>query len=612
MKRNFRFFGAILTAIFGLVLVTGVAQANRRQGGAKQGQTTETQEDVSLHEGLLAASEQDRQLPMPPRPARSWNLEPIGFHDLGGGGSNADVWAHGDYAYVGSWGGAFCPFVSHGTKVIDISDPANPVQVNTLPAPPRTGVNDVKVTHIETAFFQGDLLVVSNEDCSRIRGARGIELWDVTDPPNAELLGSFGPREVPRAPSPRPPFEWGSGVHNLYLYQKGDRAFVLIVTTAAELRQIKFDPPATGDLKIVEVTNPSEPVQIASWGVKQDLGEPVGNITSDGTVRGDDCRPVCRGEAGARIILHDVWANPEGTVAYLSYWDAGLILLDIADPSQPHFLGRGTYDLDDEGNTHAAVPAQGGNLVIVGDEDFVAEPWGHMRVFDTTDVRNPVEVGSFHTENTVGPPPDAGSYTVHNLFVRGATVYASWYSDGVRLVDISAPAAPREIASFVPPDVADPREFLVAKAQIWGIYVQGDLILASDINAGLYILKRRRMNISPGNPGNRLELGSQEPVVVAILGSAEFDVTQLDVASLAFGPDGAAPIAGTPEDPFPRIEDVNEDGFDDLVVLFEVAETGIALGDTEVCVTGETDSEVSLAECDSVEVVVPRRRWRRR
>jgi hypothetical protein len=98
-------------------------------------------------------------------------------------------------------------------------------------------------------------------------------------------------------------------------------------------------------------------------------------------------------------------------------------------------------------------------------------------------------------------------------------------------------------------------------------------------------------------------LNNQEPVVVAILGSAEFDVTQLDVESLAFGPDGAAPIAGSPEDPFPSVEDVNEDGFDDLVVLFEAAETGIALGDTEVCVTGETAEGVSLAECDSVEVV---------
>jgi len=77
-------------------------------------------------------------------------------------------------------------------------------------------------------------------------------------------------------------------------------------------------------------------------------------------------------------------ANRDGTVAYLSYWDAGLILLDISDPSQPRLLGRGNY-LNEEGNTHSAVPAQGGNLVIVGDEvdgsAFGENLRGFMRVF---------------------------------------------------------------------------------------------------------------------------------------------------------------------------------------------------------------------------------------
>jgi hypothetical protein len=573
MSRKVRFFGMILTAMVGVVLVAAIAQADRKRGRTKQGNTTGTQELESFHEFLLNTSEEDRQLPTPPRPARSWNLEQIGFHDLGGHGFNSDVWAHGDYAYVGILRGpGFCPLFdpASGVKVIDISDPANPVQVNTLPTPRSTGAFDLKITHVETAFFQGDLLVVGNQEC-RDRGARGIEIWDVTDPPNAKLLGSFGPRRV----TSNTFFEWGRGVHNLYLYQKGDRAFALLVALRAETDQIEHGLPATGEFKVVEVTNPREPVQIASWGIKQDLGEPVGEIRSDGTVIGDDCRPVCRGEAEASIYLHDIWANPEGTVAYLSYWDAGLILLDISDPSQPSFLGRGNY-LGDEGNTHAAVPAQGGNLVIVADEDFVEGPLGFIRVFDTSDVTNPVEVGVFQTEHTFGPEPDSGWYWAHNPFVRGATVYVAWLSDGVRLVDISAPAAPREIASFVPPDVADPQGIRTAKARVRGINVHGDLILASDINAGLYILKRRRMNINPGNSGNRLELDSQETVVVAILGSAEFDVTQLDAESLAFGPDGAAPIAGTPEEPFPRIEDVNEDGFDDLLVLFEVEETGVA------------------------------------
>jgi hypothetical protein len=189
-------------------------------------------------------------------------------------------------------------------------------------------------------------------------------------------------------------------------------------------------------------------------------------------------------------MLHDVWANQAGKVAYLSYWDAGLILLDISDPSRPLFLGRGNY-LSDDGNTHSAVPAQGGNLVIVGDEVLAGAPFGFMRVFDTMDERNPVEVGRFHTEHTFGGPADFG-----------------WYSDGLRLLDISVPAAPREIAFFVPPDVRDPRGWFSPKARIWGIYVQDDLILASDVNAGLYILGRQRLGISPRRPESHLRLDS--------------------------------------------------------------------------------------------------------
>jgi len=86
------------------------------------------------------------------------------------------------------------------------------------------------------------------------------------------------------------------------------------------------------------VTNPSAPVEIATWGLKQDLGEPVGQIR-DGILIGDECRPVCR-FGNANIMLHDVWTNPQGTVAYLSYWDVGFILLDISDTSQPRYLGR--------------------------------------------------------------------------------------------------------------------------------------------------------------------------------------------------------------------------------------------------------------------------------
>ncbi len=57
------------------------------------------------------------------------------------------------------------------------------------------------------------------------------------------------------------------------------------------------------------------------------------------------------------------------------------------------------------------------------------------------------------------------------------------------MLDISQPAAPRNIGSFVPAGVPDPLGVLPTVPELWGVYVQGDLILGSDMNAGLYILK---------------------------------------------------------------------------------------------------------------------------
>jgi len=42
-----------------------------------------------------------------------------------------------------------------------------------------------------------------------------------------------------------------------------------------------------------------------------------------------------------------VRANVDGTRAYLSYWDAGFIMLDPTDPTNPRYLGRTEYGHDE-------------------------------------------------------------------------------------------------------------------------------------------------------------------------------------------------------------------------------------------------------------------------
>jgi hypothetical protein len=104
------------------------------------------------------------------------------------------------------------------------------------------------------------------------------------------------------------------------------------------------------------------------------------------------------------------------------------------------------------------------------------------------------------------------------------------------------------------------------------------------------------IDVNPGSGPNSINPKSNGVIPVAILSNARFDATDINPATLRFGPKQANAVhSGT--------EDVNGDGLADLVVQFRTQDTGIQCGDTQVGLTGATTEGIPVRGADSITTV---------
>jgi hypothetical protein len=430
----------------------------------------------------------------------AWNMAKVGHTSLGMRGYNADVWLHEQYAYVGSWGFSdwndggeqrFCPNPDRsGVAVVDTRDPARPVQVATLRQPAGTSIEDVVVYTAKYGKLAGrDVAVGGLQVCGGPRTdtsfERGLIAWDVTTPAKPVVLGKLDTGCCTR------------GLHELEVQHRTDlrRTFVYASVPTSEYPDAGSpsgvrDHKGRGDFRLIDVTDPRAPKEVSSWGVKRNAmpGLPAG--------LGADADP---------IYGHSAEPSADGRTVFVAHWDSGFVNLDVTDPAKPVFRGRTAYPANADGDAHSSQFDEARRLLFAADEDFAKtsgpsteKGFGYLRVYDQANPAAPRQIGEFRTPNSTGAQDkQAGDYTIHNPLLVGTDLYVSWYTDGIRVLDTRDPRNVREVANFVPPAANNPvqpsqRGVLTNTTQVWGVAYdeKRGLVFASDMNSGLWIVKR--------------------------------------------------------------------------------------------------------------------------
>jgi len=130
--------------------------------------------------------------------------------------------------------------------------------------------------------------------------------------------------------------------------------------------------------------------------------------------------------------------------------------------------------------------------------------------------------------------------------------------------------------------------------ELFNIDAVGGGELRFDIRLVIHGSRAIPIDVKPGSDPNAINPKSKGVIPVAVLGSVDFDAVQVDVTTVEFGPAAATPAHDG------HVEDVNADGFSDFVVHFKASNAGIACGDTDANLTGETFSGGPFTGTDAV------------
>jgi hypothetical protein len=408
-----------------------------------------------------------------PTPEYAKNMRLLGYSDQGGRPDGVQIMVHRGYAYIGH-------IFSKGFTVVDVRDPAKPRPVKYVAAPHNTWTLHLQthddlllVIHNKDMFAQADMADEKNyykgsvdqhakpEKATRDWSA-GLAVYDISRPEEPRQIG-FMPVE-------------GTGLHRIW-YVGGRWAYASAL----------LDGFTDYILITIDMQDPTKPRLAGKFWL------PGMNAAAGETPNW----PLPTGRFG----LHHAIVG--GDIAYCSWRDACLAVVDVADRENPKLITHKVWAPPFGGGTHNALPLPNRELLIVVDEtvlDHQEDGFKPIWVFDNQVKSNPISIATF-------PPPSdkdylavGGHFGPHNIhenrpgsFVSEELIFATYQNAGVRVYDIRDQFRPVEVAAFVPPPPTmwvDPRPNRPVVLHSADVHVdRNGLVYATDFSAGLYIME---------------------------------------------------------------------------------------------------------------------------
>lgn len=403
------------------------------------------------------------------------NLELIGYHDLNNIPGFQFVINKTDdgkyYLYCGTFTG---PYI----RVLDVTDPANPVCVNTMNVPgtedgnhPYVAPNKLQVADgLLIAFFSNGLPVLTGKPVD-FKGPRidGFMIFDVkTDPVHPRLL-----------------HHWKGGMTHRSFYNGGK--YLHLTSTAPGFRDKLY--------RIFDISDPTDPKEVGRWFLPEQYTAGQLPGTQGHYVDPNPYRKPGMGYGNPMMDTGGLHGPPyvRGNYAYMGYGGAGLMVVDISDLSVPKLAGTLPLNPPFSGGlagarTHTALPLGDRPYVVVSnegerfslfDKNIIgdeAQPMGNLHMVDVRNPARPTLIAEFpypevpedypfenFNDCGLGVP---GPFGPHNLYESHDLpwlendpnrVYCCYFHAGLRVYDVSDPFRPREIAYFIPPNPEAPK-----------------------------------------------------------------------------------------------------------------------------------------------------------